>query len=112
MGVGAGLPAGGAAVGFAGEAVGFGAAVGAPGFAALDAGFAAGATDFEPEEADPLVAAGFVAALGGVFEASDLISDFAGWFAVEGLTASFSLVSLTGSFCVSWALCGVSGALV
>lgn len=92
------MAAGGATAGFAGVAAGFVAAAGAPGFTPAEAGFAAGAAGFALEAAEPFTAAGFVVALAGVFEPSDLFSDFAGWLAVEGLTASFSFNSLTGSF--------------
>lgn len=95
------MPADDAAVGFAGGAAGaagFVAVAGAPGFTAAEAGLAAGAAGFALDAAEPLNAAGFVVALAGVFKPSDLFSDFAGWLAVEGLTASFSFNSLTGSF--------------
>ena len=94
----AGLPAGCATAGFVGAVAGFVAVVGAPGFTVAEEDFAAGAAGFGLKGAELLAAAGFVATLAGVFEPSDLVSDFEGWLAVEGLMVSFSFNSLTGSF--------------
>ena len=72
------MPAGGATAGFAGVAAGFVAVAGAPDFTPAEAGLAAGAAGFALAAVEPLTAAGFVVALAGVFELSDLFSDFAG----------------------------------